>query len=970
MLSFNLSKDFVKKYRNKKAPFGFNGLGELTYFRTYSRLKEDGKNEQWYETVERVVNGTYSIQKDWVEQNGLGWNQHKAQKSAQEMYDRIFHMKFLPPGRGLWAMGSAVVHERGLFASLNNCFAYETEIITKNGIKPIGELAGTTQTLLSKNGKWVESKIKSFGKQDLVKLTISRQGMSKDIYTTANHQWFAKSQSEVSHSKGYSLYETKDLKSGYRLQYCFGQGIADIIPSTFGIAHGIGFGDGNEGHIYLCGHKDKELLKYFNNSPSSYDSNKCSEGAIRVSHLPKFFKDRPSLSESKSYLLGWLMGYFSADGSCDEHGQIKIASSIRENIVFYRDVCSIIGIGTYSIREETRKSNLTNEDFTMYSMILMPSTLKAEFFLISKHRDNFIQDRVKRNWNVVSINNTDRNEEVYCATVPDLESFTLADNILTHNCAFTSTAYMKDDPITPFTFMMDASMLGVGVGFDTKGAGTIVIKGPSKKREAETIIIPDSREGWSESLKYTLETYFLGIRDVSFDYSLIRPAGEPIKGFGGIAPGPEPLKEMHTSLKGILDKCIGQPITERNIVDIQNVIGKAVVSGGVRRTAQISFGSYDCDEYLDLKNYKVNPEREPYGWTSNNSIFANIGMNYGNVADRTKINGEPGYFWIKNAQMFSRMNGIVDNKDHRAIGANPCNEQTLEHMELCCLVESFPANHDSLQDYLRTLKFAYLYAKTVTLGKTHWPETNRVLLRNRRIGCSMSGIAQFITKHGIDNLKEWCEEGYDTIQEYDEEYSNWLAIPRSIKTTSIKPSGTVSLLAGATPGIHYPESRFYIRRMRLAKHSELVPFLKKAGYHIEPCVGNEDSTVVVEVPVDVGQGIKTLSEVSMWEQLSLAAFMQKYWADNQVSCTVTFDSATEGKQIESALNFYQYQLKGISLLPRLKHGAYAQMPYEEIDEESYKKMAHKLKPLSFKDIHNEEVEVDKFCNNDICEVKI
>ena len=144
-----------------------------------------------------------------------------------------------------------------------------------------------------------------------------------------------------------------------------------------------------------------------------------------------------------------------------------------------------------------------------------------------------------------------------------------------------------------------------------------------------------------------------------------------------------------------------------------------------------------------------------------------------------------------------------------------------------------------------------------------------------------------------------------------------VSIPQSVKTTSVKPSGTVSLLAGATPGLHYPESKYYIRRIRLSNHSPLIPPLEKAGYKIEPAFGSEDSTVVIEVPVDVGDGVRTLSQVPMWEQLSLAAFMQKYWADNQVSCTVTFDPETEGPQIPYALNYFQYQMKGISFLQKL-----------------------------------------------------
>ena len=510
-------------------------------------------------------------------------------------------------------------------------------------------------------------------------------------------------------------------------------------------------------------------------------------------------------------------------------------------------------------------------------------------------------------------------------------------------------------------------MLGVGVGFDTKGAGEIVVKGIDKTR-GTMFVIPDTREGWVESMRLLLESYFHGQAEVNFDYSEIRGAGEPIKGFGGLSSGPEPLEEVHEDIRKVLEKNSGNPITITTIVDIMNLIGKCVVAGNVRRTAEIVFGDADSEEYLDLKNYKVNPHRDQFGWTSNNSIFAELGMDYTEVSKRIVDNGEPGLAWLDNMRHYSRMKNGGDDKDHRAAGGNPCLEQTLESYELCCLVETFPDNHDSLEDYQRTLKYAYLYAKTVTLGRTHWADTNRVMLRNRRIGCSVSGVAQFITNRGLNELQNWLEAGYDTIQDWDKVYSDWFAIPKSIKTTSVKPSGTVSLLAGATPGLHYPESRFYIRRIRLSINSDLVEPLKKAGYKLEPAFGSEDSTLVVEIPVDVGEGIRTASELSIWEQFSIASFLQRHWADNQVSCTVTFDPEKEGHEIPNVLNYYQYHLKGISLLPRHDWGAYPQMPYESIDEKEYKKQVKKLNKLSFGVIKNEEAEIDKFCNNDSCEV--
>jgi ribonucleoside-triphosphate reductase len=129
----------------------------------------------------------------------------------------------------------------------------------------------------------------------------------------------------------------------------------------------------------------------------------------------------------------------------------------------------------------------------------------------------------------------------------------------------------------------------------------------------------------------------------------------------------------------------------------------------------------------------------------------------------------------------------------------------------------------------------------------------------------------------------------------------------------------------------------------------------------------EKSTVIVSVPVDVGQ-VRTLKDVSMWEQLSLAAFLQKYWADNQVSCTVTFNP-DEGAFIEPALNYFQYQIKGVSFLPKAETDAYPQMPYEEITEERYKELSKGLKTITFKNVSNEVAKVEVFCDTEKCEIQ-
>jgi hypothetical protein len=223
----------------------------------------------------------------------------------------------------------------------------------------------------------------------------------------------------------------------------------------------------------------------------------------------------------------------------------------------------------------------------------------------------------------------------------------------------------------------------------------------------------------------------------------------------------------------------------------------------------------------------------------------------------------------------------------------------------------------------------------------------------------------------METLKEWLEDGYEVIQKYDTLYSEWMCIPKSIKTTSVKPSGTVSLLVGATPGVHFPISEYYIRRIRLAKNSELIPALEKAGYKLEPAFGNENTTTVVEIPVHAGKGIRSTNNVSMWEKLSLAAFLQRYWADNSVSVTIDFDQDTEGYQIADALNYFQYWLKSVSFLPRKKPqglDVYKQMPYEAITKEVYDETILKLKKLDFSKINNKIETQDKFCDGETCTI--
>ena len=508
-----------------------------------------------------------------------------------------------------------------------------------------------------------------------------------------------------------------------------------------------------------------------------------------------------------------------------------------------------------------------------------------------------------------------------------------------NNCAAISTINIKNDPSRVFEVLMDMSMLGTGVGVDTKGADIVNLYSPvitPNQLGLTYVTIDDSRESWVSSVRSLIDSYCIeDSPQVVFDYSQIREKGKKLKVFGGVSSGPQPLVDLHRNIIQTLDreleKSDNPKLTSTGIVDICNHIGVCVVSGGIRRTALITFGEPTDEEFLDLKNYEKNPHRISYAWTSNNSVLVEPGQDYTNIQKRICDNGEPGIAILSNMKNYARMD-IPNFRDRKVIGGNPCLEISLESYELCNLTENFINRHEDFDDYIKTQKYSFLYAKTVSLVMTHIEETNIVISRNRRIGSSITGIAQFLGRNNITVFRTWIRKAYNVIREWDNVYSNWFHIPNSIKVTAIKPSGTLSLLAGATPGVHYPWSRWYIRTVRLTVGNPLIDDLRNEGFYLESCVVNPSHTMIVSFPVDIGK-CRTLDDVTMYEQLELAAFMQQHYADNQVSCTVTF-TPEEGKHIAAMMEFYQFRLKGISFLPR-SDNKYPQMPYQKITCEEY-----------------------------------
>lgn len=312
-----------------------------------------------------------------------------------------------------------------------NCFAGETMVMTRSGNKRISELSGGEHDLLTEGGKWVKAPVKSFGQQNLMEITLSRSGVIKKIRATAGHRWLLHNvqrlQSEVT---------TAELKKGNRLRSAFP--CAMQVPiEKYAVARGFVFGDGSVMHgkscACFCGTKDEALLPFFDGLKKPFQYN----GYKKITCLPESWKKEfPSLDSPASVLLGWIAGYFAADGDVDKTGRPTIASSKREHLEYVRMLCTTIGIGTFGIRSRMRKG-YGKEPTELFMMGLMRGDLSESFFIIKSHRDRFSSGNnvsERRSWNVVSVKETSDVEEVFCAVVDGTHSFALEDNILTGNC--------------------------------------------------------------------------------------------------------------------------------------------------------------------------------------------------------------------------------------------------------------------------------------------------------------------------------------------------------------------------------------------------------------------------------------------------------------------------------------------------------------------------------------------------------
>jgi ribonucleotide reductase alpha subunit len=276
-------------------------------------------------------------------------------------------------------------------------------------------------------------------------------------------------------------------------------------------------------------------------------------------------------------------------------------------------------------------------------------------------------------------------------------------------------------------------------------------------------------------------------------------------------------------------------------------------------------------------------------------------------------------------------------------GLNPCAEVTLSSYECCNLSELYLNNCSSKEELIDCAKLLYKTQKAIAAMPFIHDETNQVVHKNMRLGLGVTGICQ-----SLDKI-EWLDECYTELRKFDKEWSKVNGWPESIKLTVIKPSGTLSLLAGATPGVHPAYSKYYIRRVRMSSDDKLVKICRDAGYFVEfqkRFDGSEDhGTCVVEFPCETPDGAVFAKDMPVIEQLEMVKKIQSIWADNAVSVTAYYKPSELTKIREWMKDNYETGIKSVSFLLHSDHG-FQQAPYEEITKENYENKIKKVKPVS------------------------
>ena len=521
------------------------------------------------------------------------------------------------------------------------------------------------------------------------------------------------------------------------------------------------------------------------------------------------------------------------------------------------------------------------------------------------------------------------------------------ENVAGYNCS-----YIKVDSPRSFDEILYVLMNGTGVGFSVEDDYVNQIPTVAEEfYDTDTVIVvADSKLGWAKALKEMLSLLWTG-QIPKWDLSRIRPAGSPLKTFGGRASGPEPLDDLFHFAVNIFKNAAGRKLKALECHDLVCKIAEIVVVGGVRRSALISLS--------DLNNGEMRHAKSGQWWeTQPQRALANNSVNYKETPDIGTFmrewlslydskSGERGlYNSLSARKQVERMN--TDEKERRQpkddFGTNPCSEIILRSREFCNLSECVVRGWDTTKSLYEKVRIATIlgtFQSTLTNFKYLTREWERNCNEERLLGVSLTGIMDNPLTNGQgDNLGKLLQKMREIAIKTNEEWADKLGISHSAAITCVKPSGTVSQLVDSASGIHARHNPFYIRTVRADNKDPLCKMMKEAGFPNEPDVTKPKHTTVFSFPMESPKDAVCRKDMTAIDQLELWSIYQEHWCEHKPSVTISVKEH-EWMGVGSWVWDNFDTISGISFLPFSDH-TYRQAPYQDCTKEEYTELFKKI----------------------------
>jgi ribonucleoside-diphosphate reductase alpha chain len=522
--------------------------------------------------------------------------------------------------------------------------------------------------------------------------------------------------------------------------------------------------------------------------------------------------------------------------------------------------------------------------------------------------------------------------------------------ISSYNCS-----YLPIDDCRAFDEVLYLLSHGTGVGFSVEDRYICKLPNVPEIRphvDDRVVYVGDSKEGWAFAYRELLSLLWVGIIP-DWDVSDVRPAGAPLKTFGGYASGPEPLVELFEFTVDIFKKAQGRKLTDVEVFDIICMVGRSIVSGGVRRSALICL--------CDLSSKEMATAKHGQWWENNTQRgMANISAVYEGKPDEDTFieewknliesqSGERGIFNRKAAQEQAKRSGI--RNWYQEFGTNPCGEIFLPPNSFCNLSEAVIREGDDFDTILDKVEMATILG-TIQASIDNFPYLRPIWKQNveieRLLGVSLTGVfsnKHFIGVYGDQNRENFLKTLKLAARATNEEFAEKLGINKSAAVTCIKPSGTVSLLNGCSSGLHPWYAKHYIRSVRGNNVEPITKFMKDEGVPHEPDMSNPDNVSVFYFPMKAPNGAVVREDLTAIEHLEYWLAFKTNWCDHNPSITVQIKPE---EWLDVAQWVYKHfdEVGGLSFLP-YDTGSYKQAPFEVTDKETYEELKAALPEMDW-----------------------